>query len=115
MDICPAAIALLKFRLWFIQNKEDIKRVTVNSEIWSENIDEVKHLLKLKKIYTRRYRIAKEKLAKHGEVDAPPIVFFELEEAENGIVETMKKLQAILNTVYGKSIVIPELENAEEV
>ena len=45
---------------------------------------------------------------------APTIVFFELEEAEEGIVETMRKLRIILNDVYGKTIVIPELENTKE-
>ncbi|MHA2499136.1 MAG: Eco57I restriction-modification methylase domain-containing protein [Candidatus Hodarchaeales archaeon] len=37
VDICPAAIALLKFRLWFIQNKEDIPPNSTQSQDMAYN------------------------------------------------------------------------------
>ena len=91
-----------------------MKHLQVNPTTWLEHEAEIKHLLELSKIYSRNYRIAEDKCARYGKADVRPVIISDLEEAERGMVETMRKLQATLSTVYGKKIIIPELENIGE-
>ena len=58
--------------------------------------------------------LLREQYAKWGSALVPPIIVNNLEEAENAIADTMSKLQATLNAVYGKTIIIPELEEGSE-
>jgi len=65
-------------------------------------------------IYTRNYHLAKEQYAKWGSALVPPVILHNLEEAEDAVAKTTRKLQALLVNVYGKPIFVPELEAADE-
>lgn len=97
-----------------IQTRENILRQRVSQAAWSAHEAEIRHLLSLIEIHSRNYRLAREQYAKWGSSLVPPIIVNNLEEAENAIADTMSKLQATLNAVYGKTIIIPELEEGGE-
>ena len=97
-----------------IQTKEDILRQQVSQADWSAHEAEIRHLLSLMEIHSSNHRLAREQYAKWGSALVPPIIVNNLEEAENAIADTMSKLQATLNAVYGKTIIIPELEEGGE-
>ncbi len=97
-----------------IQTRENILRQRVSQAVWLAHEAEIRHLLSLIEIHSRNYRLAREQYAKWGSALVPPIIVNNLEEAENAIADTMSKLQATLNAVYGKTIIIPELEEGSE-
>jgi hypothetical protein len=64
-------------------------------------------------IYTRNYHLAREQYAKWGSALVPQVVVHNLEEAEDAVAETMREIQELLVKVYGKPIIVPELEGAD--
>jgi hypothetical protein len=94
-----------------INSKESALMQTVSSSIWHSQEVEVSHLLSLLEIYKRNYYLAQEKYAKWGSALVPQVIIFELEDAENGIATTVKELKAALSIIYGKDIVIPEIDD----
>ena len=93
-----------------VQSREDMLHQKISEAAWSAREKEIEHLLSLAEIHSRNYRLATEQYARWGEALVPPIIVNNLEEAENSVADTMRKLQAALNKVSGKTVVIPELE-----
>ena len=93
-----------------IRSKEKALTVQITQTAWSASESEINHLLSLLDVHTKNYRLAKEQYAIFGRALVPQVVRHNLEEAENGIEVTMKKLKSVLGTVYGTTIVVPEIE-----
>lgn len=95
-----AAIELLE--------KQEIKQDLLTSKIdgirWQNHEAEVQHLVRLLETYSRNYQLAKEQHAKWGSALVPPIIVSNMNEAENSMLETIKKLEATLSKVYEKDI-----------
>jgi len=84
--------------------KKDLVASKIDELLWQGNEAEVKHLVTLLETYTRNYQIAKEQYAKWGSALVPPIIVHNMTEAENSVVDTLKKLEAVLSKVYKKDI-----------
>jgi len=84
--------------------KKDLVASKIDELLWQSNEAEVKHLVTLLETYTRNYQIAKEQYAKWGSALVPPIIVHNMTEAENSVVDTLKKLEAVLSKVYKKDI-----------
>lgn len=93
-----------------IWSKEIALTEQITPATWSTSEDEMNHLLSLLDVYTKNYYLAKEQYAKFGSALVPQVIMHNLEEAENGIAATMKKLKSVLGTVYGATIVVPEID-----
>ena len=90
------------------QKQADAKHELVTSRIdeivWKDHETEVSHLVKLLETYSRNYHIAREQYAKWGSALVPPIILHNMNEAENSMLETIKKLESVLSKVYKKEI-----------
>ena len=91
-----------------VQENNEIKQELLSSkidEIRRQNHElEVRHLVRLLETYSRNYHLASEQYAKWGSALVPPIVVHNMTEAENSMVETLKKLEDVLSKVYEKDI-----------
>jgi len=91
-----------------VQKKDEIKQDLLKSKVdeilWQNHELEVKHLVKLLETFSRNYHIASEQYAKWGSALVPPIIVHNMTEAENSMVETIKKLEDVLSKVYEKDI-----------
>jgi hypothetical protein len=91
-----------------IEKQQEIKQDLLTSKIdeiqWQNHELEVKHLVKLLETYSRNYHLASEQYARWGSALVPPIIVHNLNEAENSIAETLKKLETVLSKVYQKDI-----------
>lgn len=90
-----------------IVSKEEALAVSIDDTRWSNVEKEVEHLLSLLEIYKANYYLAKEQYAKFGGAMVPPIIMHNLQEAEDGISETVSKLERLLEEIYGRRIVVP--------
>jgi hypothetical protein len=84
--------------------KQDLLASKIDESIWQNHEQEVQHLVRLLETYSRNYYIAREQYAKWGSALVPPIIMHNLTEAENSMVETLKKLEGVLSKVYNKDI-----------
>jgi hypothetical protein len=84
--------------------KQDLLKSRVDEILWQNHELEVKHLVKLLETYSRNYHLASEQYARWGSALVPPIIVHNMTEAENSMVETIKKLEDVLSKVYGKDI-----------
>lgn len=84
--------------------KQDLLKSRVDEILWQNHELEVKHLVKLLETYSRNYHLASEQYAKWGSALVPPIIVHNMTEAENSMVETIKKLEDVLSKVYKKDI-----------
>lgn len=96
-----------------ILTKEELLQQEISEAAWSTYAAEVRHQVSLMEIYTRNYHLAREQYAKWGSALVPQVVVHNLEEAEDAVAETMRKIQELLVKVYGKPIIVPELEGAD--
>jgi hypothetical protein len=91
-----------------IQKNDEIKQALLTSKIdeilWRNHELEVQHLVRLLETYSRNYHLASEQYAKWGSALVPPIIVHNMTEAENSVVETLKKLEDVLSKVYEKDI-----------
>ena len=91
-----------------VQSKQEIKQDLLASKIdeirWKNHEAEVQHLVRLLETYSRNYQLSKEQYAKWGSALVPPIIVSNLTEAENAMLETIKKLEDTLSKVYEKDI-----------
>ena len=97
-----------------IQTKEELLKQEISEAVWSTYEAEIRHQVSLMEIYTRNYHLAKEQYAKWGSALVPPVILHNLEEAEDAVAKTTRKLQALLVNLYGKPIFVPKLEEADE-
>ena len=84
--------------------KQDLVASKIDELLWRDHEEEVQHQVRLLETYTRNYQLAKEQYAKWGSALVPPVILHNLTEAENSVVETTQKLEAILSKVYQKDI-----------
>lgn len=96
-----------------IEQKESLKEITVKQDLitskvdeilWKNHEQEIQHLVRLLETYSRNYHLAKEQYAKWGDALVPPIIINNLNDAENSMIETIKRLEVILEKVYRKDI-----------
>ncbi len=92
-----------------IWTKEAALRQKIDEKAWSNAEKRMKHLLGLLETYIQNYNLAQKQYAKWEEL-APAIIVHRLNDAENGIVETIEKLQGILSKIYGKMVVISSVD-----
>ena len=85
-------------------NKQDLISTKVDEILWQNHEMEVQHLVRLLETYSRNYQLASEQYAKWGSALVPPIIMHNRNEAENSVLETLKKLEAVLSKVYKKEI-----------
>jgi hypothetical protein len=71
---------------------------------------DIAHLLELSEIYKDNLYQARGKFARFGRDYAPPHLLYEIKEAEDGFVESSKKLNILLSQLYGKEIIVPGLD-----
>ena len=86
------------------QAKQDLLTSRINEILWKDHELEVQHLVRMLETYSRNYHIASEQFAKWGSALVPPIIVHNMTEAENSMVETLKKLEDVLSKVYEKDI-----------
>ena len=90
------------------QKQAEVKQELVSSKIdeivWQDHETEVRHLVKLLETYSHNYHLASEQSAKWGSALVPPIILHNMTEAENSMLETIKKLESVLSKVYKKEI-----------
>ena len=84
--------------------KQDLLTSKIDKILWQDHELEVQHLVRLLETYSRNYHLASEQYAKWGSALVPPIIVHNMTEAENSMVETLKKLEAVLSKVYEKDI-----------
>lgn len=84
--------------------KKDLIASKIDALLWKSNEAEVKHLVTLLETYSRNYQITKEQYAKWGSALVPPIIVHNMTEAENAMLDTLKKLEVVLSKVYEKDI-----------
>ncbi|HEX5943770.1 MAG TPA: hypothetical protein VFY66_15925 [Anaerolineales bacterium] len=84
--------------------KQDLLTSKIDEILWKDHELEVQHLVRLLETYSRNYHLASEQFAKWGSALVPPIIVHNMTEAENSMVETLKKLEDALSKVYEKDI-----------
>ena len=87
-----------------IEIKQDLLGTKIDELLWQNHEAEVQHLVKLLETYSRNYHLANEQYAKWGSALVPPIVVHNMTEAENSMIETIKKLEIVLSKVYKKEL-----------
>ena len=86
------------------QIKQDLLTSKIDEILWKDHELEVQHLVRLLETYSRNYHLASEQFAKWGSALVPPIIVHNMTEAENSMLETLKKLEDVLSKVYEKDI-----------
>lgn len=84
--------------------KQELLTSKIDEILWQNHEMEVQHLVRLLETYSRNYYLAKEQYAKWGSALVPPIIVNNMNEAENSMLETIKRLEATLSKVYEKDI-----------
>ena len=85
--------------------KQDLLAAKIDEIRWRNHEAEVQHLVRLLETYSRNYQLAKEQYARWGSALVPPIIVHNMNEAENSMLETIKKLEDTLSKVYEKEII----------
>ena len=86
------------------QVKQELLSSKIDEILWQNHEMEVQHLVRLLETYSRNYYLTKEQYAKWGSALVPPIIVHNMNEAESSMLETIKRLEAILSKVYEKDI-----------
>ena len=84
--------------------KQDLVESKIDELLWQDHQPEIEHLVKLLETYSKNYYLASEQYAKWGDALVPSIVMHNLQDAENAMIETTKKLETVLSKVYKKDI-----------
>jgi hypothetical protein len=84
--------------------KQDLLTSTIDELLWKNHEAEVGHLVRLLETHSKNYHIAREQYAKWGSALVPPIIVHNMTEAENSMLETLQRLEAVLSKVYQKEI-----------
>jgi hypothetical protein len=84
--------------------KQDLLASKIDEILWQNHEEEVKHLVKLLETYSHNYHLASEQYAKWGSALVPPIIVHNMTEAENSMLETIRRLEVVLSKVYKKDI-----------
>ena len=100
----PAEEAVLADGQDQVEVKQELVSSKIDEIVWKDHEVEVNHLVKLLETYSHNYHLAKEQYAKWGSALVPPIILHNMTEAENSMLETIKKLEGVLSKVYKKEI-----------
>ena len=84
--------------------RQDLIGSKVDELLWQSHEQEVNHLVRLLETYSRNYNLASEQYAKWGSALVPPIIVNNMTDAENAMIETIRKLEVVLSKVYKKDI-----------
>jgi hypothetical protein len=84
--------------------KKDLLASKIDDLLWQNHEEEVQHLVRLLETYSRNYHLAKEQYAKWGDALVPPIIVHNMTGAENSMMDTIGRLEAVLSKVYKKDI-----------
>ena len=87
-----------------IEIKQDLLASRVDEVLWQNHEQEIQHLVRLLETYSRNYHLAREQYAKWGDALVPPIIVNNLADAENSMIDTLKRLELVLSKVYKKDI-----------
>lgn len=87
-----------------VEIKQDLLASKVDEILWQNHEQELEHLVRLLQTYSNNYHLAREQYAKWGDALVPPIIVNNLRDAENSMIETIKRLEVILSKVYRKDI-----------
>ena len=97
-EIVPVKVEEIK------EIKQDLLTSKIDDVSRLNHEAEVQHLVRLLETYSRNYHLAKEQYAKWGDALVPPIIMHNLTDAENSMMETIRRLETILSKVYKKDI-----------
>lgn len=84
--------------------KQDLLVSRIDEIVWKDHETEVQHLVRLLETYSNNYHLAREQYAKWGSALVPPIILHNMTEAENSMLDTIKRLEGVLSKVYKKEI-----------
>lgn len=84
--------------------KQDLLASRIDEIVWKDHETEVQHLVRLLETYSNNYHLAREQYAKWGSALVPPIILHNMTEAENSMLDTIKRLEGVLSKVYKKEI-----------
>ena len=84
--------------------KQDLLNTKIDEILWQNHEADVRHLVKLLETYSNNYQLAQQQYAQWGSALVPPIIVHNLTESENAMLETLKRLEAVLSKVYKKDI-----------
>jgi hypothetical protein len=84
--------------------KQDLIASKIDEILWRNHEMEIQHLVRLLETYSRNYYLAKEQYAKWGSALVPPIIVSNMNEAENSMLETIRRLEDTLSKVYQKDV-----------
>ena len=84
--------------------KQDLLASKVDEILWRNHEQEVQHLVRLLDTYSGNYHLAREQYAKWGDALVPPIIVNNLKDAENSMIDTIKRLETVLSKIYKKEI-----------
>jgi hypothetical protein len=84
--------------------KQDLIASKIDEIVWQNHEMEVQHLVRLLETHSRNYYLTKEQYAKWGSALVPPIIVSNMNEAENSMLETIKRLEETLSKVYQKDV-----------
>jgi hypothetical protein len=107
-EVAPAELAKGPAPAEQQEFKQELLTSKVDELLWQAHQMEIQHLVKLMETYSRNYHLASEQYARWGDALVPPIIVHNMQEAENALVETIKKLEMVLAKVYKKDITIIE-------
>ena len=88
--------------------RQDLLTTKIDDLLWQNNQLEIQHLVKLLETYSHNFYLAKEQYAKWGDALVPPIIVHNMQDSENSMLETIKRLEIVLSKVYKKDINIIE-------
>ena len=88
--------------------RQDLLTSQIDELLWQNHQLEIQHLVKLLETYSHNYYLAREQYAKWGDALVPPIIVHNMQDSENSMLETIKRLEIVLSKVYKKDINIIE-------
>jgi hypothetical protein len=86
------------------ETKQSLIDSKIDEILWQDHELEVQHLVKLLETYSKNYYLAREQYAKWGDALVPSIIVHNLQDAENSMIETTRKLEIVLSKIYKKEI-----------
>ena len=87
-----------------IEVKQDLLASRVDEILWRNHEQELQHLVRLLDTYSGNYYLAREQYAKWGDALVPPIIVNNLKDAENSMIDTIKRLETVLSKIYKKEM-----------
>ncbi len=84
--------------------KQNLLTSKIDEILWQNHEREIESLVTQLGKHTQSYYILKEQYATWGSALVPPVIMLQMEEKENSIIETRKRLEIVLSKVYKKDI-----------